>query len=79
MHTLIVISDTTSELHDNITYNFSMRFCFMFQSKYERDLILVMICLAICVPNVLTFLESLLKSVFSNKAWPTFSTIFVVS
>ncbi len=37
-----------------------------------------MLAFAICVPNVFIFVESLLKSMFGNKAWPTFGTIFVV-
>lgn len=49
------------------------------QTKFERDLIIAMLAFAICVPNVFIFLESLLKSVFGNKAWPTFASIFVVS
>ena len=51
----------------------------MFQSKYERDLIILMLALSMCVPNVFVFVESLLKSIFSNKEWPTFGTIFAVS
>jgi len=49
------------------------------QSKFERDVIIAMLAFGICVPNLFTFFESLIKSVFGNKAWPTFATIFVVS
>ena len=52
--------------------------CFIFQSKFERDLIIVFLAFSICIPNVFIFLESLMKSVFGNKPWPTFGTIFVV-
>ena len=50
-----------------------------FQSKFERDLIIAMLAFAICLPSAFIFIESLIKSVFGNKAWPTFGTIFVVS
>ena len=52
---------------------------FMFQSKFERDLIVAMLAFSICVPSIFTFFESLMKSVFGNKAWPSFGTILVVS
>ena len=42
-------------------------------------MIIMMLALSMCVPNVFVFVESLLKSIFSNKEWPTFGTIFAVS
>lgn len=49
------------------------------QSKFERDLLIVMLAFSICIPNVFSFLENLAKSVFGNKEWPSFSTILVVN
>ena len=49
-----------------------------FQAQFEQDLIIVMWAIGICVPSVFVFIESLTKSVFGNKEWPTFGTIFIV-
>ena len=50
-----------------------------FQSKHERDMVVVLLAIGICVPNVFSFLESMIKSIFGNKEWPTFGTMFIVS
>ncbi|XP_013398991.1 uncharacterized protein LOC106165353 [Lingula anatina] len=48
------------------------------KSKYERDLIVVMLVIAVSMPNVFVFVESLLKSMFGNTSWPSFGSIFAI-
>ena len=66
-------------IHGNVVCEKSSFDLFVFQSKFERDLIVAMLAFSICVPSIFTFFESLMKSVFGNKAWPSFGTILVVS
>ena len=67
------------DLEWNLKNIINVDILFVLQSKFERDFIIVMLAFAICIPNFFSFFESLMKSVFGNKAWPTFASIFVVS
>ena len=64
--------------YDYVQVNYSHFWLLWFQSQFEQDLIIVMLAIGICVPSVFVFIESLTKSVFGNKEWPTFGTIFIV-